>query len=86
MSHDKLEIIGLAGGTQETEEKLRKCIADNEIEYPNSMASPTLLATYGINKFPTSYLINPDGRIIRMDMRGEDELDLIADEIEHYFK
>lgn len=84
VSPDKLVILGLAGN--DTEESLKNCISNNGIEYPNAMASPTLLSTYGINKFPTSFLINPEGRIVRIDMRGEDELNLIADEIDHYFK
>jgi peroxiredoxin len=83
VSRNKLEIIGLAGNDKE--ESLKKCIAENEIKYPNALASSTLLSEYGIRMFPTSFLINPDGKIIRMNMRGESELNLIAEEIENYF-
>jgi peroxiredoxin len=83
VSREKLEIIGLA---QDKEEPLRKYITENEIEYPNALASPSLLSEYGIRSYPTSFLINPDGKIVRMNMRGEAELNLIAEEIERYFK
>lgn len=82
-SRDKLEIIGLA---QDKEPDLRKYIADNNIGYPNALASQNLLAKYGITKYPTSFLINPDGRITRIDVRGEDAMNLLKDEINNYFK
>jgi peroxiredoxin len=84
VSRNKLEIIGLAGNDKE--ESLKQCISKNEIKYPNALASSSLLSEYGIRKFPTSFLVNPDGKIIRIDMRGEDELNLVAEEIERYFK
>ena len=86
VSRDKLEIIGLAGSNRDNEESLQKFITENNMKYHNALASNQLFSSYGITQVPTSFLINPDGKIIRMNMRGEDELNLIADEIEHYFK
>lgn len=83
VSRDKLEIIGLA---QDTENRLRHYISENDIGYPNSLASESLLAKYGISRFPTSFLINPEGMIVRKDMRGEELIKLIKYEIENYYK
>jgi peroxiredoxin len=83
VTRDKLEIIGLA---QDKEPELRKYIADNEIKYPNALAPKELLAKFGISRFPTSFLINPEGMIVRMNMRGEDTMILIKYEIDNYFK
>lgn len=82
VTRDKLEIIGLA---QDKELELRKYIADNEITYPNALASRELLAKFNITRFPTSYLINPEGVFIRINIRGEDAMNLIKSEIENYF-
>lgn len=82
-SRDKFEIIGLA---QDKEPDLRNYIADNNIGYPNALASKKLLAKYGITKYPTSFLINPDGKITRIDVRGEDAMNLLKDEINNYFR
>lgn len=82
LSRDKLEIIGLA---QDDETKLRDYIQEQKIEYPNALAPNDLLKKYGISKYPTSYLLNPKGRIVKMDVRGADAMELIKNEIEDYF-
>ena len=83
LSRDKLEIIGLAGLDDET--NLRNYIKEQNIEYPNAMAPYELLTKYGISFFPTSFLLNPKGRIIKMNIRGAEEMELIKKEIEDYF-
>lgn len=82
VSRDKLEIIGLA---QDDETKLRNYIREQNIEYPNALAPIELLSKYGVSKYPTSYLINPKGKIVRIDVRGPDAMELIKEEIEDYF-
>jgi peroxiredoxin len=82
VSRDKLEIIGLA---QDDEKNLRNYIEEQKIEYPNALAPKELLAKYGISRYPTSFLINPKGKIVRMDIRGADIMELIREEIEDYY-
>lgn len=82
ISRDKLEIIGLA---QDKEPELREYIKNKKIEYPNALAPKELLAKYGIRGYPTSFLINPKGKIVRMNVRGESTFELIKEEIENYF-
>lgn len=82
VSRDQLEIIGLA---QDDETKLRNYIQEQNIKYPNALAPKELLAKFGISKYPTSFLINPKGKIVRMDVRGADAMELISEEIEDYF-
>jgi len=83
LSRDQFEIIGLA---KDEDAKLRKCILEQNIEYPNALASSELLAKYNVSRYPTSFLINPKGKIVRMNIRGEDEMELIREEIEEYYK
>ncbi len=82
LSRDKLEIIGLA---KDDEKNLRNYIEEQKIEYPNALASKELLAKYGISKYPTSFLINPKGKIVRIDVRGSDAMELIREEIEDFY-
>lgn len=82
VSRDKLEIIGLA---QDDEKNLRNYIEEQKIEYPNALAPKELLAKYGISRYPTSFLINPKGKIVRMDIKGADIMELIREEIEDYY-
>ena len=85
LSRDKLEIIGLAYLSQDTETILRDYIKEQKIEYPNALAPEEVLAKYGISRFPTSFLINPKGKIVRIDVRGADAMKLITEEIEDYY-
>ncbi len=82
LSRDKLEIIGLA---QDDEPNLKNYIREQNIEYPNALAPKELLAKYGIVRYPTSFLINPKGKIVRIDIRGADAMELIREEIEDYY-
>jgi len=85
ISREKLEIIGLVQLSTDTETKLRDYIQEQKIEYPNALAPNDLLAKYGISKYPTSFLINPKGKIVRIDVRGADNMEFIGEEIEDYF-
>jgi len=82
LSRDKLEIIGLA---QDDETKLRNYIKEQNIEYPNALAPKEILIKYGISRFPTSFLINPKGKIVKKDVRGADAMELLKKEIDDYF-
>lgn len=82
LSREKLEIIGLA---QDDENKLRNYIQEQKIEYPNALAPKEVLSKYGISRYPTSFLINPKGKIVRIDVRGADAMEFIGQEIEDYF-
>jgi peroxiredoxin len=83
VSHEKLEIIGVA---QDKETSLREFVKVQEIEYPNGVSTPSILAQYNITRFPTSFLVNPKGIIVRIDLRGDAALTMIVEEIENYFK
>ncbi|WP_303919560.1 redoxin domain-containing protein [Draconibacterium sediminis] len=83
VSHDKLEVIGLI---QDDESKAKSCIEKYNIEYPNAMVSDEIIAKYGISNLPSSFLIHPNGKIIRMNIQDESEFELIAEEIENYYR
>lgn len=65
---DKLVVIGIC---QDQKEKVEKFIKENEINYPNIMANESILADYGVSKYPTTFLIDKEGVILAKDIRGE---------------
>ncbi len=65
---DELIIIGLSVG--DTEEKLNTFIAENGINYRNAMCSDDIQKEYGVNSFPTTFLIDKEGNIVAKNLRG----------------
>lgn len=72
----KLQVLGLANDKLDA---LTKYIKDAEIEYPNAIANKELLGAYGISAFPTTFLINPTGKIVAKNLRGEKLTELIKE-------
>ena len=62
-------IIGLV--CNDRREKVLDFIKENDIEYSNAMASHKLTADYGVQSFPTTFLIDKNGVIIAKNLRGE---------------
>lgn len=75
----KLVVIGLANDSEET---LKAFIEKNKIPYENAVADDGLLKKYGINSFPTTLLINPDGVIVQKNLRGSNLVDMVKSLIE----
>ena len=73
-----LTIIGLAYNDPRD---LEDFIRIHEIPYPNGVSNKTILKAYGIVKWPTTYLIAPDGKIIAKNLRGEKLADLVKEKI-----
>lgn len=65
---DKLVVLGLSVGDKE--ETLRNFIAEQKIPYPNAMCDETTTQKYGVNSFPTTFLIDPSGNIVSKGLRG----------------
>ena len=68
----KIEILGIVGGSPS--DALEKMIAKHSITWPQILSDETNKITnkYGINGFPTSLLINPEGIIVPKNLRGKD--------------
>jgi|GEM_PF-7073679 len=69
ISHDKLKVIGI---TESITSNAKWIEEGYSLDFPNCLVSEDVLLEYGIIKYPTSYLLAPDGRIIVKDLRGED--------------
>ncbi len=69
---DKFEIIGVFN---ETDAKItEKLMRDNFVSWPNILqhAKTSNVSGYGlVNSYPTTLLINPEGKIVAKDLRGE---------------
>ncbi|MFA9390077.1 MAG: TlpA family protein disulfide reductase [Prolixibacteraceae bacterium] len=65
---DQLVVIGIS--TNDTEEKLRAFIEENEMKYANVMSNKTVNIEYGVNSYPTTFLIDKEGHIMAKNLRG----------------
>lgn len=75
-SRDKFEIIGVF---DERDKKVTdKLFSTNNVVWPNILMKDknTEMSGYtNVDGFPTSYLIDPNGRIVAYNLRGEDLMD-----------
>ena len=69
---EKFEMIGIVGKSQP--DALRRLINNYSIDWPQIMSDDTnlLIEKYGISKYPTTFLIDPEGIIIAIDLRGKE--------------
>lgn len=67
----KFEIIGIVGDSPSSE--LKKIIDKQKIDWPQILSDDTnkIKANYRIYRYPTTYLINPEGIIVAKDLRGK---------------
>lgn len=66
---DQLVIIGLS--VNDTENVLKNFIADKKINYEVAMCSEEIQQLFGINSFPTSFLVDKEGQIVAKNLRGD---------------
>ncbi|WP_051590781.1 TlpA family protein disulfide reductase [Flavobacterium daejeonense] len=71
-SHKDLEIIGIADVRGKID--INKFIIDQNVTWPtiDEKHPKTISKGYQIISYPTSYLIDPNGKIIATDLRGDD--------------
>ena len=75
----KIEILGIVGGS--SSDGLIKSIDKNSITWPQILSDETNKITnkYGINSYPTTLLINPEGIIVAKNLRGKELEDKIKE-------
>ncbi len=64
---DSLIIIGMANAELKDAQDY---IKDSGIQYPNALLTNNIQNAYGITYYPSTFLIDPDGKIIGKDLRG----------------
>lgn len=72
LDSNKIQFIGIALNEPEY---LKKFIEEHEMPWPQlayTSESDGVLKTYNINSYPTTLLIDPSGKIIAKNLRGED--------------
>lgn len=73
-NRERVEVLGVA--CNDTEEKWRKAIADNALEWKNvingSTPEQSVSIRYDVNAYPTKIVVSPDGTIV-MRCVGEDD-------------
>jgi peroxiredoxin len=75
---EQLVVIGLM---RDNETDAKKYIEQEKIPYANAIASDELMSSYGVNSYPTTFLINKEGVIIAKNLRGGDLTDQVKNEI-----
>ena len=71
LDKNKFEFIGIA---EDSPEKLRAFIKKKDLKWPQilSDSSNKLIEKYHISGFPTTFLLDPTGKVIARDLRGND--------------
>ena len=81
----KVEFLGVA--VFDTDEKLNAAIEKYDIQWPQILdqESNQLKENYNVSGYPTSFLINSDGKILAKNLRGEKLLDTLNYYINSYY-
>jgi len=68
----KFEIVGIVA--ESPVEALDKMVSELSISWPQILSDQTnkIKETYGVNGFPSSFLINPEGVIVAKNLRGKE--------------
>jgi peroxiredoxin len=77
ISADELVVIGIA--YNDKAETLNKFILKNDMKYINAMANDKIISDYGVNSFPTTFLIDKEGKIKGKNLRGDNLVDMVKE-------
>lgn len=82
-NRDQFEIIGVVD--DRTKGSIQTFLKDKDVSWPNisKKVSTTNIAGYMVTSYPSTFLINPQGRIIATDLRGDallNKLESLIDE------
>jgi peroxiredoxin len=74
---DELVIIGIV--YNDKAETINKYISKNDIKYINALATEEIISDYGVNSFPSTFLIDKEGKIKGKDLRGTDLANIVKE-------
>ncbi|MGX5858393.1 peroxiredoxin family protein [Dyadobacter jiangsuensis] len=66
-----IQFLGIVG--KDSRERLTRFLAKNQLEWPQILSDSAnkLVETYGIQAYPTTVLIGPDGKVVEKNLRGD---------------
>jgi len=66
-----VQFLGVVG--KDSAERLARFLAKNPLEWPQILSDSVnkLVETYGIQAYPTTVLIGPDGKVVEKNLRGD---------------
>ena len=76
----KIEFVGMAD--ERDKGKVKELLDSYQIKWPTliSNTETTFFKGYNVSSYPTSFLIAPDGKIVKLDLRSK-ELKNVLDEL-----
>ncbi|GEM_PF-4850455 len=77
---EDLVILGVA--CRDQEDNVKKYIEENGLNYLNAMANINIEAEYGVSSYPSTFLLNPEGKIISKNLRGSSLTDQVQSHME----
>ena len=83
VSNDSLLILGVAN---DDSTKLVSFIDKMKIPYMNAEATSQIITDYGVTGYPTTFLIDPDGKILMKDLRGPEVVKMVRSAMKNYYE
>lgn len=82
----KQENVVFLGIAEDNKKPLKKAIERHEIPWPNILSDNAnkIIEKYNISKYPSNFLISPDGKFLAQDLDSELLFDKILEHIEIY--
>lgn len=72
---DRFEVLGVAEERQKG--RVAAILREQSVKWPNIKTDMTGVEGYRINSYPSSYLVDPKGRIVISNLRGEDLITML---------
>ena len=57
-----------------------------KIPYMNAEATSQIITDYGVTGYPTTFLIDPDGKILMKDLRGPEVVKMVRSAMKNYYE
>ena len=85
LDSNKINFLGIA---EDSEKSLKKFLDKNKLPWKQILNSQenNIVKSFGVKGFPTTYLIDPDGKIVAKNLRGKALSDTLNHFIKNYFE
>lgn len=75
----KEDLVILAVACRDKKDTVKKYVKSKNVNYTNTMASSSIVKDYGVDSYPTTFLINKEGVIVEKNLRGSSLTERVKD-------